>query len=118
MSISKFTEHHIWPTKRAKKLLDAHPDNDYNWDNTDPSDVSLDNTSDSEDSVNSTATPTSTETENNSNATQNSVATTITTISEGKDKIWYDTNEEYDSRHDATKTMDNYQEWINPPTVV
>ena len=29
-------------------------------------------------------------------------------------EIWYNTNEEYDSWHDATETMDNYQEWIDP----
>ena len=30
----------------------------------------------------------------------------------------YDTNEEYSLWHNAAETMDNYQEWIDPPTVV
>ena len=50
--------------------------------------------------------------------TQDSVATTTTTMSEENNKIWYDTNEEYDLWHITAETMDNYQEWINPPTVV
>ena len=37
---------------------------------------------------------------------------------EENNKIWYNTNEEYDLWHNDAETMDNYQEWINPPTVV
>ena len=118
-SISKFTKHYVWPTIRAKKLLDAHLDDDCIWNNTNPCDVSLDNTSNSEEPVNSTSTTTSIGIENNSNATQNSVDTTTTIImSEENEEIWYNTNKEYDLWHDATETMDNYQEWISPPTIV
>ena len=81
-SISKFTEHHVWPVTRVKKLLNAHPDNDCMWNNTNPCDVSLDDTSDSEEPVNSTMTTTSIGIEDSSNATQDSVATTTTIMSE------------------------------------
>ena len=86
-SISKFTEHHFRPTTRVKKLLYTHRDEDCIWNNTDPCDVSLDDTSDSKEQVNSTTTP-------------------LTIMLEGNNEIWYDTNEEYDVWHDATKTMD------------
>ena len=86
--------------------------------NTNPYDVSLDNTSDSEEPVNSTMTTTSIGIENNSKATQDSIAITITIMSGENNKTRYNTNEEYDSWHNAPDTMDNYQEWINPPTVV
>ena len=109
-SISKFTKHHIWPTTRVEKLLHTHPDDDCIWNNTGSCDVSLDNTSDSKEPVNSTTTPTSTKIENNANATQDSVATTTTIMSEENDEIWYNTNKEYDSWYDAAETMDNYQE--------
>ena len=39
-------------------------------------------------------------------------------MSEENNKIWYNTNKEYDLRYNAAKTMDNYQEWINPSTVI
>ena len=94
-SISKFTKHHVWPTTtRVKKSIDAHPDNDCMWNNTDPCDVSLDNTSDIKEPVNSTTTPMSIKIGNNSNATQDSVATTTTIMLEENNKTWYDTNEE------------------------
>ena len=78
-SISKFTKHHIWPATRVEKLLATHPDNDCIWNNTDPCDVSLDDTSDSKGPVSldvtkgpvkPTTTPMSIEIDNNSNATQ------------------------------------------------
>ena len=50
---------------------------------------------------------------NNSNATQDSVTTTTTSMSIENDKTWYDANEEYNSWHDAKETMDNYQEWAH-----
>ena len=53
--------------------------------------------------------------EKNSNATQDSFTTTITIILEENNKTWYNTNEEYDSWHDAIETMDNHQDWVNPP---
>ena len=37
---------------------------------------------------------------------------------EENNKTWYNTNEKYNSLHDAAETIDNYQEQINPPTVV
>ena len=77
-SISKFTEHHIQPTTRVKKLLDAHPDDDCMWKNTDLCNVPLDNTSESEESVNTTMTTTSIRSEDDSNATQESIGTTPT----------------------------------------
>ena len=56
----------------------------------------------------------------NPKATQDSVVTTApaTSISKENNKTWYDTNEEYDSWHDAAGTIDNYQESIIMPTVV
>ena len=95
LSISKFTKHHIRPASRVENLLATHPDNDCIWNNTDPCDVSLDNTSNSKGRVNSTTTPTSIKIENNSNAIQDSVATTKTIMMEENDKTWYNTNEEY-----------------------
>ena len=117
-SISKFTEHHIQPATRVENLLATHLEDDCIWNNTDPGDVSLDNTSDSEGPVNSTMTPTSIKIENNSNTTQDSVAATTTIILEENNKTWYNTNEEYNSWHNAAETMDNYQEWTDPTTVV
>ena len=55
-------------------------------------------------------TTTSIRSEDDSNATQESVATTPTFTSEENNKTWYNTNEEYDSWHNAIETMDNYQE--------
>ena len=117
-SISKFTKHHIWLATRVKNLLTTRPDDDFIWNNTDPCDVSLDNTSNSEGPVNSTSTPTSTKIENNSNMTQESVATTTTNMLEENNKTWYNINEEYNSWHDAAEIINNYQKWINPQTVV
>ena len=54
--------------------------------------------------------------DNNPNVTQDSVATTTTPMSIENDETWYDANEEYNSWHDAAETMDNYQEWADPPT--
>ena len=34
------------------------------------------------------------------------------------DKTLYDASEEYDSWHEVAVTMDNYQEWVDPPTVL
>ena len=111
-----FTKYNVWPTTRVKKILKVHPDNDYMRKNIDLCDVSLDNTSDSEEPVNSTMTATSIGIENNSKATHDSVATTTAIMSEENNKTWYNAKEECDSWHNTTETMDNYQEWINPPT--
>ena len=107
-SISKFTKHHICSTTRVKKLLAAHPDDDYMWKNTGQCNVSLDNTSESEEPDNTTMTRTSIRSEDDSNATQESVATKPTFTSEENYKTWYNTNEEYDSWYDLIETMDNY----------
>ena len=114
-SISKFTKHYIRPITRVKKLLDAHPDDDCMWKNTDPCIISFDNTSESEEPVNTTMTTTSIRSEDNSNMTQESIGSTAISMSEEDNKTWYNTNEEYDSWHDAIETMDNYQEWVDPP---
>ena len=117
-SISMFTEQHLRPTTRVKKILDTHSDDDCMWKNTDPCDVSLDDTSNSEEPVNSTMTTSSIGIEKKSKTTQDSVATTATTMSGEHNEAWYDTYEEYNSWHDDVETMDNYQELIIPPTVV
>ena len=84
--------------------------------NTNPCNVSLDDTIESEEPVNTTMTTTLIRSEDNSNATQESIATKSTFTSEENNKTWYNTNEEYDSWHNAIETMDNYQEWVDPPT--
>ena len=33
-------------------------------------------------------------------------------------KIWYNAHEEYDVWHDVLETMDGYQEWDDPPTIL
>ena len=73
LSISKFTEIHIQPT---------NPDYDCMQKNIDPCNVSLDGTSESEEPVNTTMTTISIRSEDNSNATQESIATTPTFTSE------------------------------------
>ena len=50
--------------------------------------------------------------------TKESVATTTTTMSTEDDEIWYNANKEYGSWHEVAKTMDNYQEWEDPPTIL
>ena len=56
--------------------------------------------------------------DNNTNVAQDSVATTTTPMSIENDERWYDANEEYNLWHDAAEIMDNYQEWVDPPTVL
>ena len=68
--------------------------------------------------VKATTTPMSIKIDNNTNVAQDSVTTTTTPKSTEDDKTWYDANEEYGSWHDATETMDNYQEWVDPPNVL
>ena len=108
-SISKFTEIHIRPTK---------PDDDCIRKNIDPCNIFLDDTSESKEPVNTTMKTTSIRSEENSNMTQESIGSTAKSMSEKDNETWYDTNEEqdYDSWHDAIDTMDNYQEWVDPPT--
>ena len=107
-SIFMFTEHHVRPTTRTKKILDAHPDNDCIWKNTDPCNISLDDTRESEEPVNAIMTTTSIRSEDNFNMTQESIGSTAISMSEEDNETCYNTNEEYDSWHNAIETMDNY----------
>ena len=122
-SIFKFTEQHIWPAPKSKNAcfglsISIFTKHHVRQTNTDLYYLSLDNTSDSEGPVNSTMITTSTGIENNTKATKDSVVTITTIMLWENNETWYDTNEEYDSWHYAAETMDNYQEWINPFTVV
>ena len=58
------------------------------------------------------------EIDNNTNIVQNSITTTTIPMSIEDVKTWYDANEEYNLWHDAAEIMDNYQEWVDPPTVL
>ena len=60
----------------------------------------------------------STKIDNNTNMAQDSVTTTTTPMSIEDDETWYDANEKYDSWHDAAETMGNYQEQVDPLTVL
>ena len=126
-SITRITKHHIQPATKVEQLLATNPEDNIIWNNIDPCDVSLDDTSDTEDpasidvtkeSVTTMTTPMSIKDDNNMNVTQVSVTTTTTPISVEDDKIWYDANEEYDSWHEVAENMNNYQEWGDPPTVL
>ena len=48
-SITRITKHHFRPATKVEQLLAAHPDDDIIWNNTDPCNVSLDDTSGTED---------------------------------------------------------------------
>ena len=102
--VTRITEHHFRPAMIVKQLLAAHPNDDTIWDNTDPCNVSLDDTSGIEGLA-------------NVDVTKESVATTTTSMSTKDDKIWYNANKEYDSWHKVAKTMDNYQEWNDSPII-
>ena len=126
-SISRITKYHIRPGTRAKQLFSTHPNDGSIWNNTDPCDISLENTSDTKgpvsidvtkESVKATITPMSIEIDNNINVAQYSVTTTNTPMPIEDDKTWYDSNEESDLWHEAAETMDNYQEWVDPPTIL
>mmetsp|Transcript_11549 Transcript_11549/g.12947 ORF Transcript_11549/g.12947 Transcript_11549/m.12947 type:complete len:111 (-) Transcript_11549:36-368(-) len=56
--------------------------------------------------------------DNNMNMVKNSVTATTTPMSIKDDKTWYDANEEYDSWHEVTETMNNYQEWGDPSIIL
>ena len=94
-SITRITKHHIRPVTRVEKLITAHLDDDSTWNNTDPYDVSLDNTSDTISPVNinvtkepvkETMTPMSIKIDNNTNLVQNSATTTTTPMSTEDDE--------------------------------
>ena len=121
-SITRITKHHIPLVTRVKKLLAAHQDDDSIWNNTDPCDISLDDTSDTKGpvrtdvtkkSVKATTTPMSVEIDTNTNVAQDLVTTTTTPMSIEDDKTWYDDNEQYDWWHNVAETMDKYQRWVN-----
>ena len=39
-------------------------------------------------------------------------------MSTKNNKIWYNANKEYDSWYKVVATMDNYQEWDDPPIIL
>ena len=75
------------------------------WNNTNPYNVSLDDMSGTEDLV-------------NINGTKESIATTTILTSSVYDEIWYNTHEECNLWYDVPETMNNYQEWDNPPNIL
>ena len=99
-SISKLTEIHIQPTSPHKDGMRK---------NTNTCNLSLDDSTEPEEPVNTTMTTTSMMSEDNSNMTQESIGVTATSMSEGDNETWYNTIEEYDGWHDAIEFMDNYQ---------
>ena len=103
--ITRITKHHFQPATIVEQLLAAHPNDDAIWDNTDPCNVSLDNSSGTEDLA-------------NMDVTKESVATTITPISTKDNEIWYNTIAKYDSWHEVVKTMNTYQEWDDPSIIL
>ena len=130
LTISMITEQHVWSPPKSKNVFfesniskfteiyirPTNPNNNCMRKNIDSCNISLDNTSEPEEPVNTTMTTTSIRSEDNSNTTQESIGSTVISMSEEYNKTWYDTNEEYDSWNDAIETMDNYQEWVDPPT--
>ena len=105
LCVTRITEHHFRPATTVKKLLAAHSNNDAIWDNTNQCDVSLDNTSGTEDLA-------------DAEVTKESVPTTTTPMSAKDDEIWYNTIGEYDSWYKVAEIMDNYQERDNPPIIL
>ena len=81
--ITRITKHHFQPATIVKQILAAHPNNDAILDNTDPCNISLDNTSGTEDLANVGVTK--------------KVETTTTPMSTKDDEILYNTNEEYNA---------------------
>mmetsp|Transcript_3771 Transcript_3771/g.4076 ORF Transcript_3771/g.4076 Transcript_3771/m.4076 type:complete len:179 (+) Transcript_3771:294-830(+) len=79
--VTKITKHHVQPTTIVEQLLAAHPNNDAIWDNTNPCDVYLDNTS-------------GTEALANVDVTKELIVTTRTSMSTKDDKIWCNAHEE------------------------
>ena len=105
-SILRTTKHHIPPATKVEQLLATHPDDDSILNNTDPCDVSLDNTSDNKgpasidvikESVKVSITPTSIKIDNIINVAQDSITTTTTPMTIEDNETWYDDSEEYDS---------------------
>ena len=86
--VTKITKHHLQPTTIVKELLAAHPTDDAIWDNANPCNVSLDNTSESEEPVNTTMTTTSIRSEDNSNTTQESIGSIAISMLAECDETW------------------------------
>ena len=105
LQLSSITKHQFRPTTTVKQILATHLLDDAIWDNTNPCDVSLDDMSGTEDLV-------------NIDGTKESIATTTKLTSSVYDEIWYNTYAECDAWYNVPETMDNYQEWDNPPNVL
>ena len=54
----------------------------------------------------------------NIDGTKESITTTTTLKSSVYDEIWYNAHEECGSWYDVPETMDGYQEWDNPSTIL
>ena len=65
-----------------------------------------------------TTTPMSIQDNNNMNVAQDSITARTLPMLIKDDKTWYDANEEYDSWYRVAETMNNYQEWGDPPIVL
>ena len=50
--------------------------------------------------------------------TKESTVTTTISMSINDDKPWFDAHEEFDLWYDTPETMDNYQEWDDPPIIL
>ena len=55
--------------------------------------------------------------DNTINMAQDSVITTITPMQIEDGKTWYNASEKYDSWYEVAETMENNQEWVDPPTI-
>ena len=78
--ITKITKHRFWPTAIVQQLLAAHPIDDAIWDNTNPCNLSLDNTNDTAALA-------------NIDVSKELIVTTTTSVSTKDDKIWYNAHE-------------------------
>ena len=103
--VTRITEHHFSPATTVEQLLAAHPNDDAIGDNTDPCNVSLDDTSGIEDLA-------------NVDVTEESVVTTATPMSTKDNNTWYNAIEKYISWYGVAEAMGNYQEWKNPPIIL
>ena len=103
--ITEITKHHFRPTTIVKQILTIHLIDDAIWDNTNPCDVSRDN-------VNGT------EVLANIDVTEESITTKTTSISTIYNKVLYNAHTECDFWHDVLKTMDSYQAWDDPSTIL
>ena len=78
---TKNTKHHFRPATTVEQLLTAHPNDDAIWDNTDPCNASLDNTSGTKDLA-------------NVDVIEKSGARKIMPVSTKDDETWYNVIEE------------------------